>query len=542
MSAKTETIIKDLMESIKNVGKEKTSPYDSIATVTRIEDGIAWVHFEGGAKETPARLTINAKVGEQVQVRVSDGVAFLVGNASAPPTDDERAIKAENAANRATEYANIAYRAANQAVEDAQIASDAAAQAQTSADAANTAAEQAISDAATAQSSAEQAQSDATAANTAASQALSSAAAANTSANEAKTAATTANTAANNALTQLSTIEDVVGVLNWMSEHGTYVLTEDTEVVNGKLYFIRSGDGTDEDPYTYRVVPEPDEDPSEAGYYELTNIDETVTNYIKSHLALTNEGLWVVKDSEGYKFLLTNTGARVYDADGALVSTFGESILFDSSRPQKIGGDTAYVEWYDTDEDGTADSLRIVGANITIEPGDSIDEAIQNAKSDTDAAIASLSETTAEAIGEVNDRYDSLKEEVDANDEKASNEITSAQNELQAAIDAAVSQLAEAQSILDSVTTKTERFGFTSENGFVLYGQGATDNEGFKLQLAAQAINFINGTLGNAADILAYITGNTMNIENADIRKQLKFGNFAFIPRANGNMSLKYLE
>lgn len=673
MSAKTETIIKDLMESIKNVGKEKTSPYDSIATVTRIEDGIAWVHFEGGAKETPARLTINAKVGEQVQVRVSDGVAFLVGNASAPPTDDERAIKAENAANRAADYANIAYRAANQAVEDAQIASDAAAQAQTSAETANEAAEQAISDAATAQSAAEQAQTDANTAKEAAEQATTDAATANTAATQAqadaevaKTAAATANTTANTALTQLSVVEDVVGTLKWISEHGDYAETSDTEVVPGKLYFTRSevygdnlipypyyhttrthngiiytdnGDGTitangtasadavftyvlrgssfavnsgeyiltgcphggsvrtyrqsinrlvngsgvdfgsdtgsgyrlalseetaigiyiviksgttvtnltfnpslQQISYTYSLVTDPESDPSAAGYYELTGIDEAVSNYVASHLALTDAGLWVVTDDAGYKILVSSDSVKIYDEMGKLVSTFGESIFFDSSRPQRIGGDTAYVEWYDTDADGTADSLRIVGANITIEPGDSIDSAIQNAKSEVSEEIDSVNTTLNESIDGITEQYNALKEEVDANDEKASEEIVSAQNELQEAISSAIEQLETAQSLIDTLSTKTESFSFSSEYGFVLYGQDATDSEGFKLQLAAQAINFINGALTNSADILAYITGNDLNITNAVIRKQLRLGNFAFIPRTNGNMSLKYLE
>ena len=69
----------------------------------------------------------------------------------------------------------------------------------------------------------------------------------------------------------------------------------------------------------------------------------------------------------------------------------------------------------------------------------------------------------------------------------------------------------------------------------------ATDNTGFKLQLAAQTINFIDGALGNAQDILASVSGNALVINNAVISSQLMFGNYAFIPRSNGNMALKYL-
>jgi hypothetical protein len=75
------------MSALKQ-SEKKTSAYDTSATVRRIEDGIAWVHIPGGVDETPVKLTIAAAPGDTVQVRVSGGRAFLVGNASAPPTDD----------------------------------------------------------------------------------------------------------------------------------------------------------------------------------------------------------------------------------------------------------------------------------------------------------------------------------------------------------------------------------------------------------------------------------------------------------------------
>lgn len=89
-----EKTLKDLLSSLKEAGKSKTSAYDTTATVTRIENGTAWVHIPGGVTETPVKLTINAKAGDNVQVRVSGGRAFMVGNATAPPTDDHTARQA----------------------------------------------------------------------------------------------------------------------------------------------------------------------------------------------------------------------------------------------------------------------------------------------------------------------------------------------------------------------------------------------------------------------------------------------------------------
>lgn len=90
MSRITNDIITSLRKSLK-ANDRKTSAYDTQATIRRIEGNTAWVHIPGGVDETPVQLTINAKEGDQVQVRVSGGRAFLVGNATAPPTDDSYA-------------------------------------------------------------------------------------------------------------------------------------------------------------------------------------------------------------------------------------------------------------------------------------------------------------------------------------------------------------------------------------------------------------------------------------------------------------------
>lgn len=95
------------MESMQKTSQPKTSAYDTTAEVRRIEDGVAWVHIAGGVDETPVRLTINAKEGDNVQVRVSGGTAFLVGNGTAPPTDDTRANIAKMIADGAVESLKI---------------------------------------------------------------------------------------------------------------------------------------------------------------------------------------------------------------------------------------------------------------------------------------------------------------------------------------------------------------------------------------------------------------------------------------------------
>lgn len=89
MSFLEREIAKNLIEAIK--GKEKPKPYDTTAEVVRIEDDIAWVHIPGGVIETPAELSISAKEGDKVKVRVAGGNAWITGNSTSPPTDDKKA-------------------------------------------------------------------------------------------------------------------------------------------------------------------------------------------------------------------------------------------------------------------------------------------------------------------------------------------------------------------------------------------------------------------------------------------------------------------
>jgi len=91
-------IVKTLRETIDSAKSKKPSPYDTSAKVIRIEDGTAWVHIPGGVDETPVKLTVNAVPGDEVQIRVGGGSAWIVGNASAPPTDDSTATYAYSTA------------------------------------------------------------------------------------------------------------------------------------------------------------------------------------------------------------------------------------------------------------------------------------------------------------------------------------------------------------------------------------------------------------------------------------------------------------
>lgn len=89
--------IEEFLKALNN--ESKTKAYDSNAEVMRIEGDKAWVHLPGGIPETPVELNISAKPGDKVKVRVANGRAYLIGNRTAPPTDDAVAKKTNSKVN-----------------------------------------------------------------------------------------------------------------------------------------------------------------------------------------------------------------------------------------------------------------------------------------------------------------------------------------------------------------------------------------------------------------------------------------------------------
>lgn len=267
-------------EIIKDIAKARdrktTSAYDTPATVTRIEGDTAWVHIDGGVDETPVKMTVAAHEGDTVQVRVGGGTAWLTGNGSRPPTDDATAVAAQETADGAVEDAARASEAAMSAQESADIAAQAADSAQKSAD--------------------------------------------------------NAGEYAARALGNLSTVQSVAETLTWITQHGTMTLTTDTELDPTHVYFVQDTNGD----YVvgnvhYSIVKEPSAD--DLSTYYVLSIDESLQNYVGTHLALTSEGLWILPENNGYKVLVatgsgtqyTTAGTYIIDAGGDTVAVFGSN-------------------------------------------------------------------------------------------------------------------------------------------------------------------------------------------------------------------------
>ena len=341
------------MDNIKEMAKlvahyikgeeKKTKAYDTAAKVKRIDNGIAYVEIPGGVDETPVKLTIDAKKGDTVQVRVANGTAWLVGNRTAPPTDDAEAIVAKTIANSADYKASNAMDSATIAKAAADEAVISAATAKSAADDANDILDDMEAAATAAGTTLEGIYADAETAKTNAQTAITNAGLAQTAANEAKASALNANEYASRALANLSTVESVAETLTWVTEHGTMTLTTDVTLDPTHVYFVREAGGDYHvGSYYYNVVVDPDV--ADIGsYYELT-IDESLQNYVGTHLALDSEGLWLLPAASGTNKVLIATGAGgTYTTAGTyIIDSGGNTVASFRANGATIGSNSTF--------------------------------------------------------------------------------------------------------------------------------------------------------------------------------------------------------
>lgn len=299
MSITINQLAKEFQQVMDDKNSRKTSPIDTQAEVVEVDEDVIWVHFPGGIEKTPVAKTISAKKGDIVQVRAADGKAWITGNSTSPPTDDTVATEADTKA--------------TQAIIIGEMAIDDAVRAKTAADAAEE------------------------------------------SASEAASAATTASSMANTAQYNLSEIERVVDAVNWIAQHGVYVITEDREVVGGKFYFSFESASLTTDTtvdrtkayYTlsngvYTYVENPTQeglvnyyivifmnvsvsgDPT--GLYELKDVSSSISNYVASHISLDANGLVIQTDGVDSKVRISGGGVLLTNEQGNVIATFSSTV------------------------------------------------------------------------------------------------------------------------------------------------------------------------------------------------------------------------
>ena len=138
------------------------------------------------------------------------------------------------------------------------------------------------------------------------------------SADSAQASADSASEYAARALGNLSTVQNITETLNWITAHGTMTLTSDVALDPTHVYFVVDAGGDYVVGGThYSVVTEPDVDDIST-YYELS-INESLNNYVATHLAVDSEGLWIIPDAGGNKVLIATGSGSTYTTAGTYI-------------------------------------------------------------------------------------------------------------------------------------------------------------------------------------------------------------------------------
>lgn len=352
------------------------------ATVTKVEPSRTWVRINGSSGETPcASTSASVKPGDAVSVLITGNRATIEGNYTSPATDDSKAIEAIKTGSSAQQTADMAHELATNAIADAQATRDAAERAEADATRAAVAAESseasARASAASAVSSASSAALSKEAADRAiveAEKATAAAGEAYRKAEEAGDEAIRANSYAVGALNGLSAVQDVMGVIEWARDNGEFVAaTGDFDPT--ATYFVADPEGNYTDGTNrYSVVAEPDADSFSAGDYYVLDVSEAMADFVNSHLAVADEGLYVSQqlsrnedgtiDFCGNSYvLITPTGFEVYDSFGRLVTKYGaEMVMGNGATKTTINSQYLELNW--THDVMTDDGLVTVTDNV----------------------------------------------------------------------------------------------------------------------------------------------------------------------------------
>lgn len=183
----------------------------------------------------------------------------------------------------------------------------------------------------------------------------------------------------------------------------------------------------------------------------------------------------------------------------------------------------------------TADGIELSVKGLettTTEITDSLAEATVNLTANTEAkitaekdnimqSIKSVYQTKEDAIGESNKynvRISELEQTLDG--------FTVGFGNVQGAETAV-------QELIERALERYSTYFLFTEDGLYI---GKQDSP-FTLRLTDSAMEFLDGT-----NVVAYTTNNKLLITDAEILYSLRLGNFEFVPRKNGNLSLRWRE
>ena len=318
------------------------------------------------------------------------------------------------------------------------------------------------------------------------------------------------------------------------------------------------------------------------------------TDYITE---ISGDGIWVTPEDAkpvGGQAVATTSGVHITDSvdivrDGEVALSIGESIVLISSKPQSIGGEDAYILYYDSDEDGVPDSIAIGGENVTVGGGKALSELlsdVSDALVDVDALQSgqvelgeTIESTRTSLEGDIAAAETAAKDHADAAAAAAGAAAADALGEAKASIAASISSVEEGlgASIAENSRFIDAHFESSLEDGLFVHQSGDADNgvrvtdeveiirdgasvasygesvrigpaDGPHVSIDDDSMDFYAGAESGEVDTrVGYVAVDQESNESlfymtkAVIVSDLRFGDWQWTSRENGNLNLRWI-
>lgn len=248
-----------------------------------------------------------------------------------------------------------------------------------------------------------------------------------------------------------------------------------------------------------------------------TQWDSTVDAEKYRGLVITDGGMYAYKNNgkEEYSMAFTASTGEL-KLDGAIAS----NAVFNA--PTISAGEMVGTNIYTGTDAGNRVSITSTGLTVTHGGQTVISFAADGAVDLGTSGIASDSRVS-DLTDEVHDSYtplDTFTQTADALGESVTN--------VQTQVGATTDRLDE------EINNRKQYMQFDPDTGLTI--GDLTNTDAYSVQLTSTAMQFRAGNT-----VAAYVSNDRLYINNAEIVNTLRIGNFAFLPRDNGHMSLQYV-
>lgn len=251
-----------------------------------------------------------------------------------------------------------------------------------------------------------------------------------------------------------------------------------------------------------------------------------------------------------YEFIYTN-GSWELDENPVSLSSYGITI---SDTPSE--DDTISADFGETIGITTTVSSNLEAINSTIE---NTNELIDNLDTVTESllSIADQTDTNLQSIVDLQGTTNSLAESISNTDARAdtlASELETVQNNTNSLTEWMGQQKEENETTNDAIqalntVVNALELAMNNANGTIAWLSFGSDEHGNPVlsigggEDASLEVAISNSQMQFKDDGLpvAWISGEKLYISKSQITEELRFGDFAFIPRKNGNLSLKYV-